>query len=54
MQDKVNSPMEMNFIYEHLQSDKKLLELDCGHYEIYVGEAFEKAIQEQTSWFEKI
>ena len=28
MQDKVNSPMEMNFIYEHLQSDKKLLELD--------------------------
>lgn len=54
MQDKVNSPMEMNFIYEHLQSDKKLLELDCGHYEIYVGEAFEKAIQEQISWFEKI
>jgi len=54
IQDKVNSPMEMNFIYEHLHSEKKLLEFDCGHYEIYVGDIFEQAIREQIAWFDKI
>lgn len=54
IKDKVNSPMEMNFIYEHLTADKKLLEFDCGHYEIYVGDIFEQGVQEQIHWFEHI
>lgn len=52
--DKVNSPMEMNFIYEHLTADKKLLEFNCGHYEIYVGDIFEQAVREQIAWFANI
>lgn len=52
--DKVNSPEEMNFIYNQLTSNKKLLEFPCGHYEIYEGEIFEEAIQEQINWFDQI
>ncbi|MDO4689955.1 MAG: alpha/beta fold hydrolase [Fusobacterium sp.] len=52
--DVVNSPEEMNYIFEKLNSDKKLIEYDCGHYEIYEGEIFKKAIKEQIEWFNKI
>ncbi|MBQ3437052.1 MAG: alpha/beta fold hydrolase [Fusobacterium sp.] len=52
--DKVNSPQEMNFIYDKLNSEKKIIELECGHYEIYEGEFFEKTIAEQMAWFDKI
>lgn len=52
--DKVNSPQEMNFIYDKLNSEKKIIELECGHYEIYQGEFFEKTIAEQIAWFDKI
>ncbi|MDD7410702.1 alpha/beta hydrolase [Fusobacterium gastrosuis] len=53
-EDAVNSPNEMNFIFDNLTSEKKLLEFNCGHYEIYVGEYFEEAIKEQIEWFDKI
>lgn len=52
--DIVNSPDEMNFIFDNLVSEKKLIEFDCGHYEIYVGEYFEQAVKEQIEWFDKI
>lgn len=52
--DIVNSPNEMNFIYENLNTEKKLIEFDCGHYEIYVGDVFNKAIKEQIEWFNTI
>lgn len=52
--DVVNSPEEMNYIFDKINSEKKLIEFDCGHYEIYVGEIFEKAIKEQIEWFSKI
>ena len=52
--DVVNSPQEMNYIFEKLNSDKKLIEFDCGHYQIYEGEIFEKSIKEQIDWFNKI
>lgn len=53
-QDCVNAPSEMDFIFQHLSGEKKLLEFDCGHYDIYEAEPFEKGIQEQIEWFTKI
>lgn len=52
--DVVNSPEEMNYIFEKLNTDKKLIEFDCGHYQIYESDIFEKAIREQIEWFNKI
>lgn len=52
--DIVNSPEEMNIIFNKLNSEKKLLEYDCGHYEIYEGNVFNVAIEEQINWFTKI
>lgn len=52
--DCVNAPEEMDFIYNHLGGEKKLLEFDCGHYEIYEGEILNEGIKEQIEWFSKI
>lgn len=52
--DIVNSPEEMRYIYNNLNCEKKLLELDCGHYETYENENFEFSIKEQIEWFNKI
>lgn len=52
--DKVNLPSEMDFIFNNLKSEKKLLEFDCGHYEIYQNEFLIKGIREQIEWFDKI
>lgn len=52
--DVVNTPSEMDYIFNKLTSNKKLLEFDCGHYEIYQGSFFEEAIKEQIEWFSKI
>ncbi len=51
--DIVNLPQEMDFIYKSLKCDKKLLEYDCGHYDVYEDEVFLLSITEQIKWFSK-
>lgn len=52
--DKVNLPDEMNYIFDNLNTEKKLLNFDCKHYEIYQNEFFKEGIKEQIEWFNKI
>lgn len=51
--DIVNLPQEMDFIYKTLKCNKKLLEYDCGHYDVYEDEVFLSSITEQIKWFSK-
>ena len=51
--DVVNIPQEIDFIYEALKCDKKLLEYNCGHYDVYEGDIFLSSIVEQIKWFSK-
>lgn len=51
--DIVNLPQEMDFIYKALKCDKKLLEYDCGHYDVYEDDIFLSSIVEQIKWFSK-
>lgn len=51
--DVVNLPQEIDFIYEALKCDKKLLEYNCGHYDVYEGDIFLSSIVEQIKWFSK-
>lgn len=51
--DVVNLPQEMDFIYKALKCDKKLLEYNCGHYDVYEGDIFLSSIAEQIKWFSK-
>lgn len=51
--DIVNLPQEMDFIYKALKCDKKLLEYDCGHYDVYEDDIFLSSIVEQIKWFNK-
>ncbi|WP_291945575.1 alpha/beta fold hydrolase [Cetobacterium sp.] len=51
--DIVNLPQEMDFIYKVLKCDKKLLEYDCGHYDVYEDDVFLSSIVEQIKWFSK-
>ncbi|MGL4308254.1 MAG: alpha/beta hydrolase [Cetobacterium sp.] len=51
--DIVNLPSEMEYIYNNLNCDKKLIHIDGGHYDVYEGENFKKLISEQIQWFSK-
>lgn len=53
-QDCVNVPEEANYILDCLGCEKKLLEFDCGHYEIYEGTIFDAGVKEQIEWFSNI
>lgn len=51
--DIVNLSEEMEFIYNLLHCEKKLLKYNCGHYEVYEGEIFTSSIAEQIKWFDE-
>ena len=51
--DVVNLPQEIDFIYKALKCDKRLLEYNCGHYDVYEGDIFLASIVEQIKWFSK-
>ena len=49
--DNVNLPKEMDYIFKKLNTEKKLLEYYCGHYDVYEGDIFKNSIKEQVEWF---
>ena len=51
--DIVNSPSEMDYIYCMLVCNKKLVEFDCGHYDVYEDFFFKEAISQQIQWFKE-
>jgi len=52
-QDAVVEPEVTLETFEHAGEPKELLELDCGHYDMYEGEAHRRAIEAAVSWFRR-
>lgn len=51
--DTVNLPNEMEYIYNNLKTNKSLIHIDGGHYDVYEGDTFTKLISDQLLWFSK-
>ena len=53
LQSSLIDPKQRESLFNTAREPKKLLKLDCGHFDVYQGEVFEKTVPAQIDFLQQ-